>query len=327
MSTPEQQQDQPPLIKIVKKSGHEGHHGGAWKVAYADFVTAMMALFIVLWILNQSEDMKRGVGGYFRDPAGKALLGAGPGKENSTLTFAGRKRAMTASMVDFEQSYNQMKAEAEKLKDMIEVEPELQALKEQITVEVTDEGVRMEVQESEREPLFETGSAELSPRFVKALRVLARQIRKYPLPIILEGHTDSMPYSPESTMTNWDLSTMRANEARRILEISGIPDAQVFAVRGYAERKPRFDDPADPRNRRISILMLNEESYELLMRDRRPPAETEPEEAMETAPEENIETIAQENTEASSGEDIAHRGTHKSTAIQLIASTQPVIER
>jgi chemotaxis protein MotB len=257
------QQNEQPIIRIVKKGHGGGHHGGAWKVAYADFVTAMMALFIVLWILGQSEDIKRGVGGYFRDPAGKALLGAGPNESNEQLSIAQSRRADPTMVTMKDEPLRELEAEAEKLRETIEASPELEALKEQISVEVTPEGVRVEINESEREPLFESGSAQLSPKLIDALRVLATEYRKLDRPIVIEGHTDSQPYSTASAMTNWELSTLRANEARRVMGDSGLPEANIFMIRGYADRKPRFESAADPRNRRISMLLLSREGLRI----------------------------------------------------------------
>jgi chemotaxis protein MotB len=249
--------DDPPVIRIIKKGGHAGHHGGAWKVAYADFVTAMMALFIVLWILNQSEDIKRGVGGYFRDPMGKEGVGAGPKNGAANIAISTRARAVPSLISLNDQPLKTLEAEADKLREAIEDQPALKALSGQISVEVTAEGVRIEINESADKPLFESGSARLSPALNRALEALASEFSKVPNPIVIEGHTDSAPYSQNSTMTNWELSTQRANEARRIFEANGLDQSKIFMIRGYADRKPRFNDTSDPRNRRISMLLLS----------------------------------------------------------------------
>lgn len=258
-----QQQHEQPIIRIVKKGHGGGHHGGAWKVAYADFVTAMMALFIVLWILGQSEDVKRGVGGYFRDPTGRALLGAGPNDANEQLSIAQSRRSDPSLISMKDEPLRQLEAEAEKLRETVEQSPELEALKEQISIEVTPEGVRVEINESEREPLFESGSAQLSPKLIEALKVLATEYKKSERPLVIEGHTDSQPYSEASAMTNWELSTQRANEARQVMEASGLPADNIFMIRGYADRRPRFEETADPRNRRISMLLLSKEGLRI----------------------------------------------------------------
>ncbi len=253
------QHDEQPVIRIVKKIQGHGHHGGAWKVAYADFVTAMMALFIVLWILTQSEDVKRGIGGYFRDPTGKALLGAGPRDASSQMTVSMSKSPATTMVPTSAQAVRALEQEAENLRDIIEESPELQALKEQISVEVSAEGVRVEINDSEKRPLFETGSAKLSPELIAALGVLAEEYQKLPNPLVIEGHTDSQQYGAESAMTNWELATQRANETRYVMEHHGLSAEKIYMIRGFAERRPRFTDPGDPRNRRISMLLLSEE--------------------------------------------------------------------
>ena len=257
------QQNEQPIIRIVKKGHGHGHHGGAWKVAYADFVTAMMALFIVLWILGQSEDIKRGVGGYFRDPTGRALLGAGPNDANDQLTIAQSRRTDPSLIAMKDEPLRQLEAEAEQLRETVEQSPELEALKSQISVEVTPEGVRVEINESEHEPLFESGSARLSAKLTEALSVLAKEYQKLEHPLVIEGHTDSQPYADASAMTNWELSTQRANEARHVMEANGLTGANVFMIRGYADRRPRFENAADPRNRRISMLLLSREGLRI----------------------------------------------------------------
>ncbi|MDD5088479.1 MAG: flagellar motor protein MotB [bacterium] len=267
MSGPESQRDEAPVIRIIKKSGHGGgHHGGAWKVAYADFVTAMMALFIVLWILGQDEETQKGIANYFRDPTGKSLILSGSGAiSSSSNTMSLRnEHGVDPSVLDLNgDPLRVLEEEADNLKMMIQQEPELQKLAEQISIEVTPEGVRVEINESQRQALFETGSARLSPELTEALKAFGEQFGKTGNPIIIEGHTDSAPYAPSSSMTNWELSTYRANEARKVMEIAGLPETQIFMVRGLADRKPRFNNPADPRNRRISVLMLSAEGLRI----------------------------------------------------------------
>ena len=263
--TPSDHHDEAPVIRIVKKVAHAGHHGGAWKVAYADFVTAMMALFIVLWILGQSEEVQKSVAAYFKDPTGKSLIisGSAPGQP-SKLTISSTSGGADPSLIDMNgDPLGQLEEEASKLKEMIEEQPDLKALSGQISVEVTAEGVRVEISESEKQPLFETGSAQLSYRLKDALRVLAVEYSKVPSKIIIEGHTDSAPYAAGSTMTNWELSALRATEARRVLMESGLPEDRIFMVRGFADRKPRFGDPADSRNRRISMVLLSPEGFRI----------------------------------------------------------------
>ncbi|HEY3296931.1 MAG TPA: flagellar motor protein MotB [bacterium] len=258
--------DEAPVIRIVKKISHGGHHGGAWKVAYADFVTAMMALFIVLWILGQSEETKQGIAGYFRDPSGVGGFGAGALGKQSRMTMSSQttNHGADATVLDMKgDPLQQLEKEADKLKEMIEQQPDLKALSGQISVEVTPEGVRVEINESEKAALFESGSAKLSSKLTQALSVLGAEYRKVSSMVVIEGHTDSAPYAPGSTMTNWELSTQRAMEARRALMDGGLPEQQVYMIRGFADRRPRFDNASDPRNRRISMLLLSPEGLRI----------------------------------------------------------------
>lgn len=254
----------PPIIRIVKKGHGHAHHGGAWKVAFADFVTAMMALFIVLWILGQSEDVKRGIGGYFRDPTGKALLGAGP---SEAVSNAQGKSIIKLSQIM--QRYTmpdpELESQAKRLEDFIEHSEALSALKDQITIEVTHEGMRVEINEGAKEALFESGSSKLSQKLIDAIRALAVEYQKVPNKVIIEGHTDATPFADHAEMSNWELSTQRANEARRIMEDSGLSPDQVLMVRGFADRRPRFDDPLDPRNRRISMLLVSDQGMDIAL--------------------------------------------------------------
>jgi chemotaxis protein MotB len=252
MSKPGSQQ---PII-IVKKKGHgkHGHHGGAWKVAYADFVTAMMAFFLVMWIVGQSEDVKAGVAGYFRDPGAFSEGGRGvlPGAENGT-TGGGQPMGMT----DLEAAKSALEQAAEEIRRALAALPEFEDVKDQVEITLTDEGLRIELREAPDDGFFDSGSATVKPSTVAMLQVIAAQLGALPNKVAVEGHTDSRPYSVDSgTYTNWELSADRANAARRILEGSGTQQGQIEAVRGYADtrlRKP--DDPLDAGNRRISIIV------------------------------------------------------------------------
>jgi chemotaxis protein MotB len=266
MSDSQLHHDEAPVIRIVRKAAHGGHHGGAWKVAYADFVTAMMALFIVLWILGQNESVQKQVAAYFKDPTGRSLIlsGSGPVHKTGAAVPLRNESGTSTALVDMNaEPLKVLEDEADKLRTMVETQPDLQTLTGQISVEVTAEGLRVEINESEKHPLFESGSARLSPRLVEALRVLGGEYRKLSAYLVVEGHTDSAPYAASSAMTNWELATFRANEARRVLVEGGTHPDQIFMVRGFADRKPRFDDPADPRNRRISMLLLSPEGLRI----------------------------------------------------------------
>jgi chemotaxis protein MotB len=230
-----------PIIILKKKGGHGGHHGGAWKVAYADFVTAMMALFIVLWLLNSSKQVQEAVGGYFKDPTGTAkkvgsnMVGTG---ENFTLT----REDMPKLKDQLQQAMKQM-TDFEKLKSHIEMT-------------VTSEGLRIELSESASGTFFDSGRAKLSSDGSEMLITLAQELGKLPNKLSIEGHTDSTPYSPSATYGNWELSSDRANVARRVMQANGIRSDQVTQVRGFADQRLRKPNaPLDPSNRRISLIV------------------------------------------------------------------------
>lgn len=234
-----------PIIIIKKKGGHGGHHGGAWKVAYADFVTAMMSLFIVLWLMGSSEKVKKAVAGYFNDPKGTAgLLGT---------TMTGTGETVTQAQTD----------NLEKLKEQIEKEikarKDLEKLSKQIEIKVTPEGLRIELLEGKDGTFFEIGSARLSGSGQELLALLGKTLSGFPNSLLIEGHTDATPYSSDASYSNWDLSADRANSARRLLQQDGVRATQVTQVRGYADMMLRVkNNPTDPSNRRISILVKND---------------------------------------------------------------------
>ncbi len=229
-----------PIIIIKKKGGHGGHHGGAWKVAYADFVTAMMALFIVLWLLNSSQKVQKAVGGYFRDPSGNADLAG------SDMQGVGENFVITKDNMD------QIKDQLEKT---IREVPDFEKLKNNIDMTVTNEGLRIELTESATGTFFDSGSTKISVDGGGLLSALAGELGKLPNTIAMEGHTDSKPYSAASTYTNWELSSDRANAARRLMLLHGIRTDQVTQVRGFADQRLRKDAPLDPSNRRISLIV------------------------------------------------------------------------
>jgi len=242
-----------PIIVFRKKGGHGGHHGGAWKVAYADFVTAMMALFIVLWLTSQSDAVKKAVAGYFNDPKGLAtLLG-------TTLSGTGNG---TAPAVDPNQK--QLQDLKEKLEKEIEASKELQKLVKQIEIKITPEGLRIELIEDKNGTFYQSGSAQLSPDGQELLALLATELKTLPNQLLIEGHTDAAQYSKDANYSNWELSADRANSARRLLQQDGVRSDQVTQVRGFADQMLRVkDNPFDPSNRRITILVKNNENTPL----------------------------------------------------------------
>ncbi|HEY1482869.1 MAG TPA: flagellar motor protein MotB [Candidatus Acidoferrum sp.] len=231
----------PPPIIIKKKAAHAGHHGGAWKVAYADFVTAMMALFIVLWLMNSTPQVKQAIGGYFQDPTGTAK------QAGSSMEGAGENFIVTKdNMSDLK----------DQLQRAIREVPEFDKLSNHIDMTVTNEGLRIELTESASGTFFQTGSAGISREGGDLLRLLAAELGKLPNKIAMEGHTDSKPYPPTATYGNWELSVDRANAARRLMQNSGMSSGQITQVRGFADQRLRKPEaPLDPSNRRISVIV------------------------------------------------------------------------
>jgi chemotaxis protein MotB len=233
--------DARPIIIIKKKVAHAGHHGGAWKVAYADFVTAMMALFIVLWLLNSSKQIQEAVGGYFKDPTGTSKK-VGTGKVGSGENFTLTKDNMSKLKAEIQAKVRKM-ADFDKLKNQIEMT-------------ITAEGLRIELMETEKGTFFPSGVAEPTDDGREILRMLAQQLGTLPNTVSIEGHTDARPYSTSENYTNWELSADRANAARRVLQQNGLGSRQVTQVRGYADQRPRKSTaPTDPSNRRISVVV------------------------------------------------------------------------
>jgi chemotaxis protein MotB len=231
----------PPPIIIKKKVSHGGHHGGAWKVAYADFVTAMMALFIVLWLMNSSKQIQEAVGGYFKDPTGTAK------KVGSDMAGAGE---------NFVVSKENMMELKEQLQKAIREVPKFDKLQSHIDMTVTNEGLRIELNESAAGTFFKSGSPKMSDAGSEFLKLLAQELGRLPNHIAMDGHTDSTPYPPSATYTNWELSADRANAARRFMQQEGIRADQVTQVRGFADQRLRKPEaPMDPSNRRISLIV------------------------------------------------------------------------
>ena len=230
-----------PIIVIKKKGAHDGHHGGAWKVAYADFVTAMMALFIVLWLMNSSKPVREAIAGYFKDPAGTA--------NNLGTTAEGLGKKMVLASDDM----NKLKEEMEKA---ISQMPNFDKLKNQIEIKVTAEGLRIELLESATGTFFDLGNSQPNKDGRNLLDLLAAELGKLPNKLSIEGHTDSKPFSGKRNYGNWELSVDRANSARRYMQQKGLGAKQVAQVRGFADQLPRnADKPFDPSNRRISVIV------------------------------------------------------------------------
>jgi chemotaxis protein MotB len=242
-----------PVI-IIKKAGHarHGHHGGAWKVAYADFVTAMMAFFLVMWIVGQSPQVKASVAGYFRDPGAfdqQRSAGLLPGAS------AGVSTSEVAPPQDIEAAKATLERVAAQLREAIQSIPKFAALGDRLQIHVTEEGLLIELLETNNESFFDSGSSHLREDTVALLEVIGKELSALTNKVAIEGHTDSHPYSAPNGYTNWELSADRANAARRVMQ-PGLNPTQMEAVRGYADQHLRYpDNPLDPRNRRISIVV------------------------------------------------------------------------
>jgi len=260
---------QPIIIKKIKKGGHGGHHGGSWKVAYADFVTAMMAFFLLLWLLSSTnEETLMGVADYFDNPS--AINGAG-GASTSMIKLGdnvdvskgdGSKNRESNSFEYYSEAFEKMELEKlESLKDELEYEiersPALSEFKDQLMIDITDEGLHIQIVDKNNRPMFDLGSALLKSYARKIIREIAPILNKVENKISISGHTDARQYMRSDGYSNWELSSDRANAARRELVKTGFPQKKVSRVVGLASKFLLFkENPLDPRNRRISILLM-----------------------------------------------------------------------
>ena len=229
------------IIIIKKKKGHgAGHHGGAWKVAYADFVTAMMALFIVLWLLSSSADVKQAVGGYFQQAQGNgAKLGSAMGGSGAAVIL----------------THANLSHLKERLEKAMKQNPQFEKLRENVEITITGEGLRIELLESEKGMFFENGEASPTELGRALLTKIADELGQLPSSILVEGHTDARQFQG-TRYSNWELSIDRANSARRLMQEHGLHPGQVRQVRGYGSQLLRLPDkPEDASNRRISIVV------------------------------------------------------------------------
>jgi len=246
-----------PIIIKKKKSGHGEHHGGAWKVAYADFVTALMAFFLVMWLVSMvAPDKRAAVAAYMKhfslfQETGTSFMD----KSSSVLDQAGKGPQIMPK--DISQK-SELSSEDLVKKVKKAVEEKLASVKNQILVDIIDGGVRIQVVDAEGGMMFTSGSAEPTEKAKEILKLVSENIRGSSNRIAIEGHTDAAPFKTAQT-TNWELSTARASAARRELEKNGIDSAKIARVVGYADQELLVpDDPKDSRNRRISIILLQE---------------------------------------------------------------------
>ena len=247
-----------PNIIIVKKKKiiAAAHHGGSWKVAYADFVTAMMAFFMVMWIMNMDEGVKDMVEGYFSNPVGfKKSFSGGRNilsQGNSLMTMEVRNNFIIKRREEEET----LRETAEAIEGALLDSGLAEGTNAMVEIVVSDQGLRIEMMETGAgEIFFDQSSAQLKPQLRSVLTVIASHIAQLSNGLIVEGHTDALPFG-RSGYGNWELSVDRANAARRVLEAGGLPSNRLFEVRGYADRQLKFiEDALDPRNRRISLLL------------------------------------------------------------------------
>jgi chemotaxis protein MotB len=282
---------QPIVVKKIKKGGG-GAHGGAWKIAYADFVTAMMAFFLLMWLLGSTTqgDLK-GISDYFNAPV-KVAMSGGSGAGDATSVIKGGGTDLTASVGQvkkgsnppdkkktmkemkevFEKAEREMltglKAEIEKI---IEATPTLAPYKNQLLLDLTTEGLRIQIVDEQNRPMFDSASSELKPYTKDILRNLGHILNQVENRISLSGHTDAQPYAGGAFgFGNWELSTNRANASRREMVAGGLEPDKVMRVLGHASTVLfKADEPFSPINRRISIVVLNKRTEEAIMADGR----------------------------------------------------------
>ncbi len=245
-----------PIIIIRKKRGHGAHHGGAWKVAFADFMTAMFALFLVLWLVNQSSDVKSAIAGYFSDPLGRA-----DEYGSSIVPGEGAQTQPTRKVIDpdavVEASRDRLRGMARALEERFGNTPELASVGDHVEITLTEEGLRIELIEDSTGCFFDRGSAALNEKGVAILELLGKELGALTLPVRIEGHTDAYRFQEANRYTNWELSADRANAARRALLAGGLANDQINQVRAMADRELKMPDaPYSPKNRRITIMML-----------------------------------------------------------------------
>jgi chemotaxis protein MotB len=245
-----------PIIIKKRPAAHHGHHGGAWKVAYADFVTAMMAFFMVMWIMGMDPQSKDMIQGYFQNPVGFTKgFGAGqnPLSAGNAMQHTGVRAVAIAMRQQQHASFNEA---ADKIRVRLSEDSQLGGLHDNFEITVTNVGLRIEVIDAGRgDMFFELGSTAAKPALERALRLIAGELAPLPNGVVLEGHTDARPYG-SSGYSNWELSTERANIARRLLVNAGVAPERIHEVRGYADRELRnVARPHDSSNRRVSILL------------------------------------------------------------------------
>ncbi len=258
------------IIKKKGKKGHGGHHGGAWKVAYADFVTAMMAFFLLMWLLAMVSPEKRaGVSYYFKhfnvfDKSGLSFVQPQLQSKISLMdTQTLGKPELSSEAAEEEMAARSIEALSERLKK--DIETKLFDFKDQIIIDTFEGGVRVEILDKETGTMFALGSSEISSNGKKIIKTITPAIAGSNHRIAIEGHTDALIYSASNKYSNWELSTERASAARKEMEKNGLPPEMLIRVTGYAATEPLIKENLfDPRNRRISILMFYQYKIKIL---------------------------------------------------------------
>jgi chemotaxis protein MotB len=253
-----------PVIRIVKKKIIAGgHHGGSWKVAYADFVTAMMAFFLVMWIISMDQPVREKIQDYFNDPSSASITKAGisklasGGKNPVASGFAGAMDTKVWNKASKEVKVEKLDGVRTQVEKALGRRPDLSHLKANVSTKVDAMGLLIELMEGDDSRFFASGSAGIPSSSYALLGIIAHEVGKLPNPVVIEGHTDVQPFSGPAGYSNWELSTDRANAARRAMEAQGLRDGQVVEVRGYASsqlRNPNKPYAAD--NRRVAIRVL-----------------------------------------------------------------------
>ncbi|MDO9104268.1 MAG: flagellar motor protein MotB [Methylovulum sp.] len=274
--------EQPIIIKKIKKGGHE-HHGGAWKLAYADFVTAMMAFFLLMWLLGSTTDADRkGIAEYFSDPYKISLMGGMDVGDRTRIEAGGGKdiSSQDHGQVDEKDDLKQLEKLKKTIESLIDSNPNLTEFKEQIKLETTSEGLRVIITDKENRPMFKLASSATEPQVRTILRALAPVINELPNKISINGHTDARPFPKNKTgYTNWELSGDRANAARSELEMGGLAEEKILRVTGLSSSIPlNPTDPLDPMNRRISIVVMNKKTENEIVQGMTKESEAKPNE-------------------------------------------------
>ncbi len=279
---------QPIIIKRIRKGGH-AKHGGAWKIAYADFVTAMMAFFLLMWLLGSTtEGDKKGIADFFNAPLKVALMGGSGAGDSSHVVRGGgsdltratgqvkdgdlpaKRKLLNIKSLEAEQKraeITRLEALKKRVEEAITANPKLAAMKSQIRLDMTRDGLRIQIVDEQNRPMFDSGSAIVKPYMHELLREIGHSLTDVPNRITMEGHTDAQPFGGgERGYSNWELSSDRANASRREIVAGGLPEDRMLLVQGMASSNLFVPgDPASPMNRRISVIVMNRDAEDRLL--------------------------------------------------------------